>query len=380
VRRPALSSLALGEEAGIVTTIVLLVLGPMRSAVGVDCNGLEIPTGCTGEYLLADCDENGVPDLCDPEKDCDRNGVADACDLESGAASDGNQNGIPDACEEGMSSFHITFRLVEPPEEPAASRAEVEVLLHSQGFTLGAEGARGWSLYVGVRGCGLVAATTNGTVAARVDADPPGLRDGGFAFNEVEYYCSPQNFGKALTQIALSNIEANVNLDPAESPQVVLRLTIEGRASAAGGCASCELRLVEVDPYCDCVHRGQPFSNFISLDPGAGSVPTYTPLTVDLCVPTFHRGDTNGDGRIDISDPISTFNSLFLGTPAPECHEAADSNDSGILDLSDGLFVLNYLFGQGIQPAPPPPGPPPEPCGSEDRDDYYSGCLRYSGC
>ncbi len=44
-----------------------------------------------------DCDENGVPDNCEP--DCNANGRVDACDILLGTSLDSNINTIPDDCE-----------------------------------------------------------------------------------------------------------------------------------------------------------------------------------------------------------------------------------------------------------------------------------------
>ncbi|MGQ9588966.1 MAG: DUF1800 family protein [Planctomycetota bacterium] len=86
----------------------------------------------------------------------------------------------------------------------------------------------------------------------------------------------------------------------------------------------------------------------------------------------FRRGDSNTDGRLDVSDALLTFGWLFLGGKAPACLDAADSDDSGVLDLTDGVFGLNYLFLGG--PAPPPPGA--SACGPDPTGDALS-CEEY---
>ncbi|MGB0714699.1 MAG: choice-of-anchor L domain-containing protein [Phycisphaerae bacterium] len=56
-----------------------------------DCNDDQIPDAC--QIQQNDCDNNGVPDECDP--DCNENGLPDACE----SLTDCNQNQIPDECE-----------------------------------------------------------------------------------------------------------------------------------------------------------------------------------------------------------------------------------------------------------------------------------------
>ncbi len=71
--------------------------------------------------------------------------------------------------------------------------------------------------------------------------------------------------------------------------------------------------------------------------------------------PIFLRGDANGDGTVDLSDPICTLGNLFLGQSSPDCLEAADTNDDGEVNISDPIFLLFYLFEGGREPPPPFP-------------------------
>jgi myo-inositol-hexaphosphate 3-phosphohydrolase len=79
---------------------------------------------------------------------------------------------------------------------------------------------------------------------------------------------------------------------------------------------------------------------------------------------TFRRADANGDGEIDVSDPIFTLFYLFVGQSPPPCLKAADSNDDGEVQISDALHTLRFLFGGDA--------PPPEPfaaCGADPTTD-----------
>ena len=77
------------------------------------------------------------------------------------------------------------------------------------------------------------------------------------------------------------------------------------------------------------------------------------------------RGDTNRDGRIDISDPISILGFLF-GSYVTPCQAAGDANDDNRLDIADPIFLVLYFFSGGQPPrAPfPEPGPDPTPGGN----------------
>ncbi len=71
--------------------------------------------------------------------------------------------------------------------------------------------------------------------------------------------------------------------------------------------------------------------------------------------PVFKRADADGNGSIDLTDPIALLAYLFLGGENPSCPDAADADDSGTLDLTDAVVSLSWQFLGG--PAPPEPGP-----------------------
>ena len=98
--------------------------------------------------------------------------------------------------------------------------------------------------------------------------------------------------------------------------------------------------------------------------------------------PSFHRGDPNLSGTIDLSDAITIFGYLFVGGPATlACLESADTNNDGEIDVSDGIYLLGWLFTGGPEPAGP--GPTEQPCGF-DPDPAGSpqdlGCESYGPC
>jgi hypothetical protein len=89
---------------------------------------------------------------------------------------------------------------------------------------------------------------------------------------------------------------------------------------------------------------------------------------------SYRRGDSNGDGVVDLSDGIRTLGFLFLGVEGPPCLDAADANDSGDVDLSDAVYTFIFLFLGG----PRPPLPFPD-CDIDSTPDVL-GCKSYLGC
>ena len=88
----------------------------------------------------------------------------------------------------------------------------------------------------------------------------------------------------------------------------------------------------------------------------------------------FARGDSNGDGELDISDAVYVLRFLFSGGIAPSCEKTADSNDSGEADVSDVVYYLANRFQGG----PPPPDPFRE-CGLDPTPDELD-CEAYAPC
>ncbi|MCP3902731.1 MAG: lamin tail domain-containing protein, partial [Planctomycetes bacterium] len=82
-----------------------------------DCDGDGI-----GDLCEPDGDGDGVPDDCDncpgdsnpDQADCDNDGAGDVCEILEGSQTDANQNGIPDECEEII----INEILFDPAQGP----------------------------------------------------------------------------------------------------------------------------------------------------------------------------------------------------------------------------------------------------------------------
>jgi hypothetical protein len=84
----------------------------------------------------------------------------------------------------------------------------------------------------------------------------------------------------------------------------------------------------------------------------------------------FRRGDSNGDGGLNVTDAVNTLEHLFRGGAPPPCPDAADADDSGRLNVTDPVYLLEHLFRGGS--APPAPGP--AACGEDPTQDDLTGC------
>jgi len=82
----------------------------------------------------------------------------------------------------------------------------------------------------------------------------------------------------------------------------------------------------------------------------------------------FVRGDTNRDGRFDLTDPLATL-LYVVGELDLSCPDAADADDSGIVDTTDAVRGLEFIFRRG------PPPPPPFPAAGRDVTEDELECA-----
>ena len=88
----------------------------------------------------------------------------------------------------------------------------------------------------------------------------------------------------------------------------------------------------------------------------------------------FTRGDYDGDGAVNLADPINLLQYMFNGGPAPSCEKIGDMDDDGSIALGDPIVLLSYLFSGG-----PAPAEPFENCGIDPTEDTLT-CESFNGC
>jgi hypothetical protein len=65
------------------------------------------------------------------------------------------------------------------------------------------------------------------------------------------------------------------------------------------------------------------------------------------------RGDTNGEGNIDVGDVVYLVNYLYKGGPAPPVIQSGDVNCDDSIDVGDVVSLVNYLYRDGPSPCSP---------------------------
>ena len=69
-----------------------------------------------------------------------------------------------------------------------------------------------------------------------------------------------------------------------------------------------------------------------------------------LCVTMYSRGDCNRDGIINLADVIYLINYLYRNGLPPDPLEAGDTNCDGTVEIGDVIYLINYLFKGGLPP------------------------------
>jgi plastocyanin len=88
-----------------------------------DCNGDGVGDACDTNAI--DCDGNGVPDDCESFADCNENGINDICDLADGTLHDDNANGLPDECEYPSVAVQLQEIRIDQPDADNDEYAEI---------------------------------------------------------------------------------------------------------------------------------------------------------------------------------------------------------------------------------------------------------------
>jgi hypothetical protein len=86
----------------------------------------------------------------------------------------------------------------------------------------------------------------------------------------------------------------------------------------------------------------------------------------------FIRGDSNGDGSVDISDAVRILLHLFGGLEATVPLDALDADDDGAISIADAAAIPLFLFEDG-----PPPGAPYPEAGFDITWDPFLEGDRY---
>lgn len=323
---------------------------PLHNVVTVATTNIGAPEGLllvNGSFRCA-----SEAEVCDDTEDNDGDGDVDCDDSDCSGDS---------ACREAF--FRFGF---EGPDviRGSAGSVQTESFFCTLSHSGSGPGAQAWS--VGVRADNALIADigVEGTEAM-------GFLVGGFQHSETVA-------GNGAVSAVVLSIETPVSLLPRNDTLTVARLDVEAFTTRQPG--QVELRYVNGLQGSGKRVVNEVVQNFTSLTPMLESKTIFVEATEN----SFIRGDTDGDGRIGITDAVRSLGFLFLRVDV-DCVDSADANDSGRIEITDGVLILMFLFRGGVEPVAPFPAcgddPTPDSLGCEEA---ASGCLgpaqKSSGC
>lgn len=154
----------------------------------------------------------------------------------------------------------------------------------------------------------------------------------------------------AIVALYFSLQPREIQLSPGEQ---TIDITARSLVEAIGECGPV---LLGVEPSCKdsqgkqyTIGDLQPLAEYIGPENLAELKKEYVKTNCPIL-----EGDANGDGRVDITDPITITRSLTQGDPIP-CKENADFNNDGKITEEDAKLIAEEKFGtQSTQPTAQP--------------------------
>lgn len=203
----------------------------------------------------------------------------------------------------------------------------------------------------------------------QLDGQDSTLAGGDFSGYVAMPYAQDSPGNDLIDQLSVTGTDVTLPLDPNISAGVIWRNSNDAFPTPE-------------DPYIVGIHAVHDLDGGVMISAsfefgGAGVARDLLAgqyLTMFGVVPTleeFTKGDTNGDGTVNIADAVYLLGNLFpIGAPnVLDCLQSADANNDGSINIADAVAILSALFGSPAQPlAAPYPN-----CGTELQSPNQTG-------
>jgi hypothetical protein len=230
----------------------------------------------------------------------------------------------------------------------------------------GGDHVQGWSLGLRLEGEGaIIRATVAGTAA---DAMPHGYRDPEGSFNKTLVIDPAKNAGVrgVVTAVSLTTQGLEEAVLPSVGTQSVLAFDVSTQGSQG-----------EMDQIAVLQFGINSPQELVVVEGSSAYACNASTARMSVIFrarqPRFYRGDANASSKVDISDAIRIFMTLFQGADPFPCADAADATDDGRTDISDGLRILLDFF----VPDTAIPAPGPFTCGPDPARPMFLVSLHF---
>ena len=232
-------------------------------------------------------------------------------------------------------------------------------------------GTSGWSYSLALAGAIVLDVTTQGTVAARIDDDPSGLREVTGVDRTLSLgSCDSNSADQGVVGATLLSFDGEVTL-PAFGSSIVAKVTVLVDASPRR--QSKTVRFYG-GGRCSSVEGGGRYDNLARWN-GENIVLTVRSCEFQVVIePMFRRGDANDSAEVNLRDALDLLGCQFGRAPCSACPDAMDANDDGRIDLADGIYVIEYLFSGAKSPS----GPVLGVCRTDANSDTLAACGHVS--
>ena len=226
----------------------------------------------------------------------------------------------------------------------------------------------GWQWSIGAEGMAITAITRNGTITCHAGAGP--LCIGGGAFNQTtELTGAPDGQGPRTEENHGASSAVLLGIDGSWLPEDGIWTIAKIRVTAVfpelpGAVSTGRLFFAERTGSTGVPTPQVVYYSAVPITPTRGEPPlSLEDFTVQLKAVSpahsFIRCDVNRDGLLDLSDSLWLLRELFQAGERTECPATRDCDGDGEVNITDPIYSLLFLFLGG-----PPPAPPFPTCGT----------------